>query len=261
MQGTVSEKAAQKAQDAQAIEALRAEVRAREQQLESTQQRLSEQEAAHQQHVKALQAKADGSNTAATREVGKLQCEVETLTGRLERLQKVRALCTVAALSTVQYGGPGGAVHCGSAEHCAVWRPWPARSPAQRVPASARALHAMPCGATPKACFRQPTALMQVIKDKNSELEKLQAQHGTAKQTANTAQAKLDKASKELADSRKNVDDLNNKLQQQQPAVKELADAKAKLGRSPIVNTEASLTEQASFAAIANRTMASHTCC
>lgn len=90
MQAVGADKAAATAKATQELQALKTELQARELQLESTQASLAEQNGLHEQHVQALQARIEGIGTAAKKEAGKLQTEVESVTKKLDQLKKVK---------------------------------------------------------------------------------------------------------------------------------------------------------------------------
>jgi peptidoglycan hydrolase CwlO-like protein len=212
VQAVVKDRAASTAQAAQEIHSLKKEVQVCTQQIESAQNSLALQNTSHVQEVKSLQAKMEGISAAAKKEVSKLQAEVESGNKRMEHLQKVlhSFLCT-----NVLYG-----IDTCDLKHL-----------------QARDGHQM------LQRLSSPL-LLQVNKEKRQELEKLHIQHNTVQSSASAAGAKVEKLTRDLADSQKRIDELTGTLNQQEAAIKELGELKAMLVKGPGVSKELTATAQ-----------------
>lgn len=103
MQAVGADKAAATEKAMQDVAALKQELLAREQQLESTQSSMAELQNSTEKQVQALQVKIDSMDAAAKKEVGKLQSELENASKKVENLQKVRLQLTHARGASMGY--------------------------------------------------------------------------------------------------------------------------------------------------------------
>lgn len=81
-------------------------------------------------------------------------------------------------------------------------------------------------------------------KEKRQELEQLHIKHNTVQSSASAAEAKADKLTRDLSDAHKRIDDLTNKLNQQETSMKELGELKSMLAKAPGASKELAVAAQ-----------------
>lgn len=87
----------------------------------------------------------------------------------------------------------------------------------------------------------------QVNREKRQEIEDLHIKHGTVQSGASVAEAKVDKFTRDLADAHKRIEELTNKLSQQDASIRELGDVKSMLAKTPGISKELAVAAQVRF--------------